>query len=102
MNETLMNRLTWMEYQERVRDDQAPVFLPVGALEQHGPHLPLGTDAILSAAVAQGVAGVTSGLVAPALAWLQIAAEVRRRPALSRHDQPRRDDPCAHGAGYRA
>ena len=69
MKETLMNRLTWMEYQERVRDEQAPVFLPVGALEQHGPHLPLGTDAILSAAVAQGVAGETSGLVAPALAY---------------------------------
>ena len=69
MKETMMDRLTWMEYQERVRDDQAPVFLPVGALEQHGPHLPLGTDAILSAAVAQGVAGVTSGLVAPALAY---------------------------------
>ena len=69
MKEKMMDRLTWMEYQERVRDDQAPVFLPVGALEQHGPHLPLGTDAILSAAVAQGVAGVTSGLVAPALAY---------------------------------
>ena len=64
-----MNRLTWMEYQERVRDEQVPVFLPVGALEQHGPHLPLGTDAILSAAVAQGAAGQTSGLVAPALAY---------------------------------
>lgn len=69
MTETLMNRLTWMEYQARVHDEQAPVFLPVGALEQHGPHLPLGTDAILSAAVAEGVAAETSGLVAPALAY---------------------------------
>src|SRR5260221_2834571 len=69
MKEPLMNRLTWMEYQERVCDEQAPVFLPLGALEQHGPHLPLGTDAILSSAVAEGVAGVTSGLVAPALAY---------------------------------
>lgn len=69
MKETLMNRLTWMEYQGRVRDENAPVFLPVGALEQHGPHLPLGTDAILSAAVAEGVAGRTSGLVAPALSY---------------------------------
>src|SRR5258706_9928698 len=69
MKETLMNRLTWMEYQERVCDEQAPVFLPLGALEQHGPLLPLGTDAILSSAVAEGVAGVTSGLVAPALAY---------------------------------
>jgi creatinine amidohydrolase len=69
MKETLMNRLTWVEYAGRVREDKAPVFLPVGALEQHGPHLPLGTDAILSAAVAQGVAAETSGLVAPALAY---------------------------------
>ena len=69
MKETLMNRLTWMEYQGRVRDENAPVLLPVGALEQHGPHLPLGTDAILSAAVAEGVAGRTSGLVAPALSY---------------------------------
>jgi creatinine amidohydrolase len=69
MKETLMNRLTWIEYQGRVRDEHAPVFLPVGALEQHGPHLPLGTDAILSAAVAQGAAAETAGLVAPALAY---------------------------------
>lgn len=69
MKQTQMNRLSWMEYQARVRDDAAPVFLPVGALEQHGPHLPLGTDAILSAAVADGVAAATAGLVAPALAY---------------------------------
>jgi len=69
MSETMMNRLTWMEYQSRVQDEHAPVLLPVGALEQHGPHLPLGTDAILATAVAQGVAGATSGLVAPALAY---------------------------------
>src|ERR1700716_492208 len=69
MKEVSMNRLTWVEYQGRVREERAPVFLPVGALEQHGPHLPLGTDAMLAAAVAEGVAGETSGLVAPALAY---------------------------------
>ena len=30
------------------------VLIPVGALEQHGPHMPLGTDALLSHAVARG------------------------------------------------
>ena len=69
MKETSMNRLTWVEYQGRVREERAPVFLPVGALEQHGPHLPLGTDAMLAAAVAQGAAGETAGLAAPALAY---------------------------------
>jgi creatinine amidohydrolase len=69
MKETSMNRLTWVEYQGRVREERAPVFLPVGALEQHGPHLPLGTDAMLAAAVTEAAAGETAGLAAPALAY---------------------------------
>ncbi|MGH8630273.1 MAG: creatininase [Burkholderiales bacterium] len=69
MSEVLMNRMTWPEYQGRVREEKSPVFLPVGALEQHGPHLPLGTDAILSAAVAEGAAQLGAGIVAPALAY---------------------------------
>ncbi|CAM4028245.1 MULTISPECIES: creatininase [Helcobacillus] len=32
------------------------VLIPVGAFEQHGPHMPLGTDAILSTAMARGTA----------------------------------------------
>lgn len=69
MTEVLMNRMTWPEYEERVRNARSTVFLPVGALEQHGPHLPLGTDAILSAAVAEGAARRIDGIVAPALAY---------------------------------
>jgi creatinine amidohydrolase len=69
MLETQMNRLTWPQYRERVHGSKAPVFLPVGALEQHGPHLPLGTDALLATAMSQGAAGAVSGIVAPALAY---------------------------------
>src|SRR5258706_4173622 len=83
MKETSMNRLTWVEYQGRVREERAPVFLPVGALEQHGPHLPLGTDAMLAAAVAEGAAGATAGLAAPALAYgYQSPPQCRGRPHL--------------------
>ena len=32
----------WQEYLDRI--ESCIVFLPVGATEQHGPHLPLGTD----------------------------------------------------------
>jgi creatinine amidohydrolase len=64
-----MDRLSWVEYQARVREQHAPVFLPVGATEQHGPHLPLGTDAMLAAAVAKDVAAAVDGLVAPALSY---------------------------------
>jgi creatinine amidohydrolase len=69
MSEVAMDRLSWVEYQARVREERAPVFLPVGATEQHGPHLPLGTDAMLACAVATDVAAAVRGLVAPALAY---------------------------------
>jgi creatinine amidohydrolase len=69
MQTVLMNRLSWPAYRERTLQGGAPVLLPVGATEQHGPHLPLGTDALLASAVAEGVAHKVGGLVAPALAY---------------------------------
>ena len=44
-----------------------PLIIPAGAFEQHGPHLPLGTDALLATAVAEHVARRVGGIVAPAL-----------------------------------
>lgn len=69
MSETMMNRLTWPEYRDRVQRDGSVVFLPCGATEQHGPHLPLGTDHLLASAVATSVATRLGGLVAPPLAY---------------------------------
>ncbi|TJY67530.1 creatininase [Arthrobacter sp. CAU 1506] len=40
------------------------VLVPVGAMEQHGPHVPLGTDALLSTSIAAAVAETTGALVA--------------------------------------
>ena len=51
------------------RRTQPPVLLPVGALEQHGPHLPLGTDGLLASAVAADTAARVGGLVAPTLSY---------------------------------
>ena len=51
------------------------VLLPVGATEQHGPHLPLSTDTVIAQAVAERAAGVLRPraggqvLVAPAMAY---------------------------------
>jgi creatinine amidohydrolase len=41
--------------------------LPVGATEQHGPHLPCGTDTILAVAICEAVSARTGSLVLPAL-----------------------------------
>jgi mycofactocin system creatininase family protein len=53
-------------------DGPAPrtVLLPIGSLEQHGPHLPLDTDARIAAAVARRAAtGDPTVLLAPPLAY---------------------------------
>jgi creatinine amidohydrolase len=42
----LMEHMTWPEIDQAVTEGYVPVW-PIGATEQHGPHLPLGTDAIL-------------------------------------------------------
>lgn len=69
MTSVSMSALTWLEYQARLQRDDLVVFLPCGALEQHGPHLPLGTDALLSGAIATAVAEAVNGLVAPTLSY---------------------------------
>lgn len=52
------HRSSWRTSPEAGRDDgtDAVVLVPTGAVEQHGPHLPLGVDAWLAEAVCLGVA----------------------------------------------
>ncbi|WP_235737242.1 mycofactocin biosynthesis peptidyl-dipeptidase MftE [Nocardioides alcanivorans] len=46
------------------------VLVPVGSIEQHGPHLPLDTDTTIAVAVAEAVAARTPGAwVAPPLSY---------------------------------
>jgi creatinine amidohydrolase len=42
------------------------VILPAGSVEQHGPHLPTGTDTLAANMIAQRVAELMDGLVLPA------------------------------------
>lgn len=45
------------------------VVVPVGSLEQHGPHLPLDTDTVIAQAVAAGLADRLGGWCAPAIGY---------------------------------
>lgn len=45
------------------------LFLPLGAIEQHGPHLPLTVDLDIATAFATDVADRTGGLLAPPVAY---------------------------------
>lgn len=53
----------------QVLDETPIVFLPVGCMEYHGPHLPLGVDMLTADAICHRTAEVTGGVVLPPL-WL--------------------------------
>jgi len=56
--------MTWLEV-ERAAAVDVPVILGIGATEQHGPHLPLGTDCMIPVGVALEVASHIPAVVAP-------------------------------------
>jgi creatinine amidohydrolase len=56
--------MTWPEVREEI-DAGTPIALPVGAIEQHGPHLPLGTDGFIPYRLALRVAATRRLVVAP-------------------------------------
>ena len=59
--------MTWPMVAQAVADGMTTVILPLGATEQHGPHLPLGTDTVRAHALAERLAERLPVLVAPAL-----------------------------------
>ncbi|GAB4068836.1 creatininase [Ancylobacter sonchi] len=59
-----LDELSWPEFAAKVAAG-APVFLPLGSTEQHGPHLPLGVDVVLPTGVCERVAKAVGGIVAP-------------------------------------
>ena len=63
----LMDQMSWPEFRDHAARNPV-VFIPCGATEQHGPHLPLSVDALMSAAVAREVAEEVGGIVAPFVA----------------------------------
>ena len=76
MSETvLIDEMTWQEVRDAQAGGRTTVTFACGAVEQHGPHLPTGTDTYLGTALAERAARLAGNtLVAPTL-----------RPGLSEH-----------------
>lgn len=49
-----MANMNWMEIEEKSKA-AIPVLFPLGVIEEHGPHLPLGTDIYLSYAICKKI-----------------------------------------------
>lgn len=60
---TRMQDMTWMEYRDAVERGSC-IIIPVGSIEQHGPHLPLDTDCVVASRLAERVAERTHAVVA--------------------------------------
>ena len=64
----LLEHLTWPEVEMAITRGTVTVIIPVGAVEQHGPHLPLMVDAERGAAMGIRVARILGeALVAPTI-----------------------------------
>lgn len=71
----LMEEMSWVEIEQAIKDGKTTVIVVSGAIEQHGPHLPTGTDTFLGYEVAQRAARQLGNTL--------VAAVIR--PCLSEH-----------------
>lgn len=78
---SLLEEMSWPEVREAI-ELGSPILLPVGTIEQHGPHLPLGTDAFIPYALAKRVAATRRLVVAPPMYY---GAYSRPRTGGGRH-----------------
>lgn len=63
-----LNEMDSRTWESRLRTNPL-VILPVGALEAHGPHLPLGADQIQAEATTKSLAERVDAVIAPTLAY---------------------------------
>jgi creatinine amidohydrolase len=59
----MLHELTRSAFEEWLAQGTPVVIVAIGSIEQHGPHLPLGTDSLGAVAVARRVAEATGALV---------------------------------------
>ena len=66
MKSALLEELSWFDVKEYLKSDNL-IIIPIGSIEQHGPHLPLATDSINVLYLATQAAASSGVLVAPTI-----------------------------------
>lgn len=66
-----LGELTWQEA-EKAFEDKRIVILPLGSIEQHGPHLPMNTDLVLGEEMAKQVAERIGAILLPPIPFGQV------------------------------
>jgi creatinine amidohydrolase/Fe(II)-dependent formamide hydrolase-like protein len=62
----VLQEMSWVDVQEYLKSSDM-VIIPLGSTEQHGPHLPLGTDFFEAFEISKKISAKTGVLVAPIL-----------------------------------
>ena len=60
-----LDRMTWVEVKDEIKSGRDTVVVPFGSTEQHGRHMPLGTDAVLGDEFGWAVAERLDAFLAP-------------------------------------
>ncbi|MBW2059013.1 MAG: creatininase family protein [Deltaproteobacteria bacterium] len=58
--------MTWQEAKKAFKNTKLGI-IPTGSIEQHGPHLPLGTDFVIADYIAKEVSGKVEAIVTPTI-----------------------------------
>ncbi len=67
MGALFLERMTWPEVRAEMEGGRDTVVVPLGAVEQHGPHLPLGTDAMFGDEIGRAAAERLNAFLAPTI-----------------------------------
>jgi creatinine amidohydrolase len=62
----VLQEMTWTDVEDYLKTCDM-VIIPIGSTEQHGPHLPLGTDSYIATDMAKMISARTGVMVAPVL-----------------------------------
>jgi creatinine amidohydrolase len=58
---------SWQEIENFLKQETGPILIPVGSVEQHGLHLPVGTDSMVAIKLAEEAAQSSNAIVTPPL-----------------------------------
>ena len=63
----LVEQMIWEEYRDEV--SRRVIILPIGSLEQHGPHLPMNVDVVIPTKLAAMIAEKVESMILPPIAY---------------------------------
>ncbi len=61
--------MTYRDVKDLIEKGYTNLIIPIGTLEAHGPHLPIGTDILIPEIIAESIAEKIKALIAPAIPY---------------------------------